>query len=131
MEGKIMKPGRREAFINSYLRILTRSWSDPEFAERLEASPKDTVVENGLSVQAGASVVFVRLTGRGPDLDEQIAAWEAGAESGEYRLFVSDAPPTGTKELSEAELDSISGGAGPMFCCCQTGCVINPGDVHF
>jgi hypothetical protein len=117
-----MDTRERAAFVSSYTKILTRAWSDPDFAEKLETSPKATVESNGLSVPAGANVVIVRSLGGDPDLEEQVALWEEGARSGEYRLHVPQAPVVETKELSEADLASVSGGDVKACCCCCPCC---------
>jgi hypothetical protein len=117
-----METRERAAFVSSYTKILTRAWSDPEFAERLEASPSSAVADAGLSVPSGGKVVIVRSLGGEPDLDAQVKLWEQGKRSGEYRLHVPNAPQVETKELSEADLAAVSGGDVTACCCCCPCC---------
>jgi hypothetical protein len=117
-----METRERTAFVSSYTKILTRAWSDPEFAERLEASPSSAIADAGLSVPSGGKVVIVRSLGGEPDLDAQVKLWEQGKRSGEYRLHVPNAPQVETKELSEADLAAVSGGGNVTACCCCCPC---------
>jgi hypothetical protein len=117
-----METRERTAFVSSYTKILTRAWSDPEFAERLEASPSSAIADAGLSVPSGGKVVIVRSLGGEPDLDAQVKLWEQGKRSGEYRLHVPNAPQVETKELSEADLAAVSGGDVTACCCCCPCC---------
>jgi bacteriocin-like protein len=73
-------------------------------------------------VPAGANVVIVRSLGGEPDLEEQVALWEEGATTGEYRLHVPAAPQVETKELSESDLAAVSGGGNVTACCCCCPC---------
>ena len=117
-----MDTKEKAAFVSSYTKILTRAWSDPQFAERLESAPKATVADNGLSVPGSAEVVIVRSLGGEPDLEAQVKLWEEGARTGEFRLHVPHAPQVETKELSEADLASVSGGDTSYCCCCCPCC---------
>ena len=117
-----METRERAAFVSSYTKILTRAWSDPTFADRLESAPSKAIAEAGLPVPAGGRVVVVRSMGGEADLDAQVALWEQGARTGEYRLHVPAAPQVETKELSEADLAAVSGGGNVQACCCCCPC---------
>ena len=117
-KGIAMETRERAAFVGSYTKVLTRAWSDPQFAERLESAPAAAVAEAGLAVPSGANVVIVRSLGGEPNLEAQVRLWEEGARSGEYRLHVPNSPQVETKELSEADLAAVSGGTEACCCCC-------------
>jgi hypothetical protein len=117
-----MQRRERATFVSSYTKILTRAWSDSAFASRLEQAPAETIAEYGLVVPPRGQVVILRSVGGSPDLEAQIQLWEEGAQSGEYRLHVPQAPVVETKELSEADLASVSGGDVTACCCCCPCC---------
>ena len=116
----------RNDFVNNYSRLLTTMWSDESFAELLAASPVEVLSDCGLQVADGARVELVRDGSGEPDLEAQIAAWESGAETGVYTLFVPASPVIETQELSEAELEAVSGGGNSggtnVYCCCTPCC---------
>jgi hypothetical protein len=117
-----MQRRERATFVSSYTKVLTRAWSDSAFASRLEEAPVETIAEYGLAVPPWGQVVILRSVGGSPDLEAQIRLWEEGAVTGEYRLHVPPAPVVETKELSEADLASVSGGDVTACCCCCPCC---------
>jgi len=113
-----MDPRSKAAFISGYTRVLTRAWSDDDFARRLRAQPQAVLAENGLPTGAGTVVEIVRSRDADPDLEAQIALWDTGAATGRYVLYVPDMPQVETRELSEADLEAVAGGADTCCCCC-------------
>jgi hypothetical protein len=120
-----MSPRERAEFVNAYTRVLITTWSDDAFAGRLEADPAAALRECGIGLAAGVSVEIVRVIGEGEQegsLDVQIEAWERGAETGRYSLYVPGTPQIDTAELTEADLDSIAAGLYACCCCCPCCC---------
>ena len=97
-------------FIRCYSRILTRAWCDDEFCAAMEADPRWAIAECGWTLPDEACVSVLRLLSRDPDIDSQLALWEAGEMSGNYILNV---PILAMKELSETQLDGVVGGSRP------------------
>jgi hypothetical protein len=117
-----MEPRERAAFVSAYTKILTAAWSNEAFAARLTSEPASVLAENGLAVPAGATVNIVREIGGEPDLETQVQLWEAGKSSGTYELRVPNTPQIDTRELSEADLEAVSGGDNTYCCCCSPCC---------
>jgi hypothetical protein len=116
-----MEPRERAAFVSFYAKVLTAAWSDDEYAARLQSDPRAALAEMGFELPAGATVRITREAGGEPDLQAQVVAWEEGAETGRYELWVLDSPLIETRELSEADLDSVAGGDA-YSCCCSPCC---------
>jgi hypothetical protein len=120
-----MSPRERAEFVNAYTRVLITTWSDDQFAGRLEEDPPAALRECGIDLPAGASVQIVREIADGEQegsLDVQIEAWEHGTETGRYSLYVPGTPQVETAELTEADLDSIAAGLYACCCCCPCCC---------
>lgn len=117
-----MDATERQEFVKGYTKILTNAWSDDSFADQLNANPKQVLSEYGLEVPAGASVEIVSSTAGDGNLDEQVEIWEKGEESGTYKLYVPEVPQVESGELSEAELDAVSGAGDVTVCCCCSPC---------
>jgi hypothetical protein len=111
----------RSTFVKSYTKILTNAWSDDTFKQRLHDDPKSVLGEYGLDVPASATVNIVSSTAGEGNLDDQVSIWEQGENTGTYTLYVPDVPQVEAGELSEAELDTVSG-AGDTYCCCCSPC---------
>ena len=111
----------RSTFVKSYTKILTNAWSDDTFKARLNEDPKSVLDEYGLSVPATATVNIVSSTAGEGSLDDQVNICQEGESSGTYTLYVPEVPQVEAGELSEAELDTVSG-AGDSYCCCCSPC---------
>jgi hypothetical protein len=120
-----MSPHERAEFVNAYTRVLITTWSDDAFAARLDANPAAALRECGLDVPADAAVEVVRAMAEGEQessLDVQIEAWELGAQTRRYSLYVPGTPQVDTAELTDADLDSIAAGLFACCCCCPCCC---------
>ncbi|MEU4895827.1 hypothetical protein AB0B12_22045 [Streptomyces sp. NPDC044780] len=117
-----MEPRERSAFVSSYTKVLTAAWSNDEYVTRLETDPRAALAEQGLELPANASVRIVRNIGGDPDLEAQVALWEAGKTSGVYELRVPSSPQIEDRELSEADLEAVAGGDNTYCCCCSPCC---------
>jgi hypothetical protein len=115
-----MEPRERAAFVSAYTKILTAAWSDEAYATRLTSRPTAALAEHGLAVPAGATVSIIREIGGEPDLEAQVRMWENGKTTGQYDLLVPNTPQIETRELSEADLEAVSG--GDTYCCCCSPC---------
>ncbi len=111
----------RSTFVKSYTKILTNAWSDEGFAAQLSENPTAVLAEYGLDVPAGSSVEIVSSTAGEGNLEDQVAIWEEGETTGNYKLYVPEVPQVEAGELSEADLDAVSG-AGDTYCCCCSPC---------
>jgi hypothetical protein len=120
-----MSPRERAEFVNAYTRVLITTWSDDAFAGRLDTDPAAALRECGIDLPAEAIVDVLRVIPEGEQegsLDVQIEAWERGAETGHYSLYVPGTPQVDTAELSESDLDSIAAGLFACCCCCPCCC---------
>jgi len=109
----------KSTFVRGYTKILTNAWSDESFMNRLKSNPKEVASEYGLETNGGNVEIVSTTAGEG-NLDEQVAIWEKGAETGTYTLYVPEVPQIETQELSEAELEGVAG--GDDYCCCCSPC---------
>jgi hypothetical protein len=112
-----MDASERSQFVGGYTKLLTNSWSDEAFKQRLLADPPAVLDEVGLTVPSGAQVEILNNQGEG-SLDDQVELWEEGIASGTIKLYVPDAPQVETAELSETELAGVAGGDSYCCCCC-------------
>ena len=117
-----MEPRERSAFVSAYTKVLTAAWSNEDYATRLGANPRAALAEQGLELPANATVHVVRDVGGDPDLEAQVALWGLGTESGVYELRVPASPQIEDRELSEADLEAVSGGDNSYCCCCCPCC---------
>ena len=85
-----LDPGRREEFEEKGGRVVERAWSDPAFRRRLLADPAAVLAEHGVGVPEGIEVKGVE-------------------QAGNVRYFVLPPAPR-TRELTEEELEHVSGG---------------------
>jgi len=115
-----MEPRERSAFVSAYTKVLTAAWSDDGYVGRLEENPRTALAEQGLELPANATVRIVRAIGGDPDLEAQVALWNAGKETGVYELRVPSSPQIEDRELSEADLEAVAG--GDSYCCCCSPC---------
>jgi hypothetical protein len=118
-------PRAKARFIDSYTNVLNQAWSSDEFVRRLDAEPQAVLAENGLATVVGGAVTIERSRDGDPDLDAQISLWEQGHATGRYVLYVPHTPQICTTELTEADLDDVSGGANDACCCCNPCCCQN------
>jgi len=118
-----MDPRDRAAFVDAYTKVLTNCWSSEDFADKLKTDPRAALAEGGLRVPDGAEVEIVRNVVGEPDLEKQIALWTEGEETGRYVLHVPATPRIYTRELTDNDLGSVSGGSGGACCsCCPCSC---------
>ena len=109
------------AFISGYTEVLTHAWSSDEFVDRLMAQPQAVLAEHGLATVVGAQVTILRTRDGAPDLQAQVALWEQGHATGDYALYVPTTPQLSTAELTDVDLEAVSGG-GDGCCCCNPCC---------
>lgn len=119
--------GERESFVQAWGAILMKSWQDADFRERLHDDPAAVFAEEGLEVQPGAQIKLelAPADATGGDLDHQISLYEQGLETGSYTFYVLEPSEVETREISDRELEAISGAAMCSSCpacsCCFIG----------
>lgn len=115
----------RAEFVNGYTRVLIATWTNEEFAQRLDSHPAAALRECGIELPAESVIEVLRTVPDGEqeaNLDVQIEAWERGFETGRYLLHVPDTPQIDTAELTGSDLDSIMAAMGACCCCCPCCC---------
>lgn len=124
----------KQDFVNAYTKVLVTSWSSEEYHDRLKEDPRAALAEMGLTVPEGASLEVITTVpedaaedGGNGHLDRQLAQWEEGASTGNYRIYVPDTPRIDTAELNMSELEGVAGGDGAGdcgigCCCCPCSC---------
>lgn len=119
---------QKDEFIDAYTKALLSSWSDDEYAARLESDPRAALAEVGLDLPASAKIEITRgaaVPDAGPQegrLDRQVALYETGLESGVFEFHIPATPQIDTSELDMDELAEVAGGGGIYCCCCPCCC---------
>ena len=118
-------------FIKGYAKIVAQTWDDPTYLDELMKQPEQKLAEVGITTREGARVNIIRLesTGEGR-MDDQLALWEKGEETGMYQLLVPFKPANfdpSNYPLTDAQLEAVSGGlaaeqTGDYCCCCCPCC---------
>ncbi len=121
----------RQNFIRAYTRLLVSSWSDDLYLQRLFASPRDVLAQEGLEVPAAVTIRIERAAApvMGADapeaaLDTQVELWLKAEETGELVLYIPDAPLITTESLDAIDLAGVSGGEAVVCCCCPCTCCV-------
>ena len=112
----------RQNFIRAYTRLLVSSWSDDLYLQRLFASPRDVLAQEGLEVPAAAPVMGADAPEAA--LDTQVELWLKAEETGELVLYIPDAPLITTESLDAIDLAGVSGGEAVVCCCCPCTCCV-------
>ena len=119
---------QKNEFIDAYTKALLTSWSNDDYAARLESDPRAALAEVGLVLPENATVTI----GRGEPtsaqaeqsqegrLDRQVALYEAGLQSGNFEFHIPATPQLDTSELDVDELAEVAG--GDINCCCCPCC---------
>lgn len=117
---------QRRDFASAYTRALVMSWSDEEYALRLESDPRVALGEVGIRVPEGAHIAVVRHHSDAPVadgqtsryLDQQTDLYERGVDSGYFEFHLPDTPEVDPSELDATDLAGVAGGFDPCCCCC-------------
>ncbi|CCH72037.1 hypothetical protein [Nostocoides australiense] len=122
-----LNENQKNEFVDAYTKALLASWSSDEYAARLESDPRAALAEVGLDLPADATIVVTRgaaeVSSEGDAqgrLDNQVALYEAGLESGRFEFHMPSTPQIDTSELDVDELAGIAGGG--IYCCCCPCC---------
>jgi len=98
-----------EEFVRTYSELMGDVWRSEEEEAKLTADPTAYAAEKGLPVAEGATVVLDRSQPDGMfPLDRIVEDWNK--QAGVHVLHVPAAPVIDLDELTDAELESVSGG---------------------
>ena len=106
-----------DQFVHDYSKVLVEVWTDPPFMELLKSNPVAALRTQGIALPANATVTVNTTATGAPDLKAQIAAWEEGAKTNRYTLYVPPSPKLG--------VHGGTGGIGQLdnsYCCCCCPC---------
>ena len=120
-----MNADQRSRFVAAYTQILLAAWSSREFADDLADDPPVAMAEFGIEVPDDARIEVcqhIRPDHAEPSLDFAVSEWEAGEQSGVYRLYVPSTPQMHLAELDTDDLAVLSAGFGVSQCCCTPCC---------
>ncbi|HTW97236.1 MAG TPA: hypothetical protein VMD59_00585 [Acidimicrobiales bacterium] len=115
-------------FEGRYNQLLMRSWTSEDFTASLLTDPAAALREVGLEVPEGTAVTIDRRLPGGPEteiqarLDKQYQLWVTGIAAGQVQVVVPEVPPVDLAELSENELEAVSGGVDVIIACCCCPC---------
>jgi hypothetical protein len=113
-----MTPEEHDKFVQGYTQVLTNTWSDESYENRLLDNPREVLAESGLTVPSNAIIQIIRnIAGEGT-LEDQVKLWEAGPTTGTYELYVPHTTQTAQVDLSETDLEAVAGGGDACCCCC-------------
>jgi hypothetical protein len=97
-----------DLFLEKYSTLLVTAWRDESAMSTILADPKKAAVEVGLPVTSGATVLVDRTQPENPYTKaETIRDWTA--TPGTHILHLPEQPMVDASELTEAELDTVSG----------------------
>jgi hypothetical protein len=97
-----------DLFLEKYSTLLVTAWRDENTMSTILADPKKAAIDVGLPVSAGATVLVDRTQPESPyTKTETIRDWTA--TPGQHILHLPEQPMIDEAELSEAELDAVSG----------------------
>lgn len=111
-----MNREERSQFVSSYSKVVTQSWADASYRQKLVSDPADVLSSAGLDVPSGVTINVVTDIQEDGELEDQIKLWEEGLESGAVTLYVPSAPQLDDGELSDSQLEAVAGGGD---CCCS------------
>jgi|GEM_PF-2805829 len=103
-------------FLVSYGKVVSRTWYDEPYRDRLYADPGNLLNEAGITVPEGVKINVIEVipTGEG-DPNAQYQLWVASAETRRFDLLVSTMPADHDDTvLYDDEIAGIAGGG----CCC-------------
>ncbi|WP_018157115.1 hypothetical protein [Demetria terragena] len=118
----------KNQFVDAYTKVLLTSWSSDEYSQRLDSDPRAALAEAGLVLPADAKVTITRGSAepattedaKQSRLDNQVALYETGLETGVFEFHLPSTPQIDTSELEDAELEGAAGGT--CCCCCPCCC---------
>jgi hypothetical protein len=100
--------------IRSLRVVYNDAWDDEARRDRLIAEPRTVLAERGIRLPTTVEVEAELVEPEPPrgTLDDFFAEWDRMVDSGTVKLKVPASRPDGvrTRELSDADLDRVSGG---------------------
>lgn len=125
-----MDANERAAFISAYAKVVVAVWHDPQFTERLRTEPAAALASCGLATVPQARINIVHAASGSGDIDQQVEAWERGATTHEYTLYLPASQQSVDRvHLDSQDLEALHGehagdvqAADVTACCCCTPC---------
>jgi hypothetical protein len=117
-------------FNERFGQLLLKSWTNEEFLDTLVSTPRVALEEVGLGLPESVDVRVERRealpTGEAPkpytDADFQAFydKWAGAAESGSFVLTIPESAELALGDMSDTELETISGGFSIVIACLVT-----------
>jgi hypothetical protein len=99
----------KQQFLDSYKTVLTRAWSDDAFMKQLQADPKATLADNGISTGSDEQVEIMNSPAAEKiSADKVMEHWDTSTSK--HKLYLPQKPAAADRELSESELSGVAGG---------------------
>ena len=106
----------KHSMLTAYNALAVRCWEDPAARARFVDAPREALAVYGWEVPESTAVTIELVDAEGDvrqlSADEIVNVWRRGMETGELRIKIAAEPPeVEPGELSEEELDRVTGGA--------------------
>jgi len=115
-----MNAVEEQQFVHNYSKFVIGVWTDSGVRNTLESHPAETLKQFGIFTPADAKIVVEDSQGSesgDAGLRSQLAAWQKGADTGTYTLYVPKQPSLGMQGTAESNLV-----ADTSYCCCCCPC---------
>ena len=114
----------RKEFLKAYGKMVWDLWEkDGKLKDRLLSKPEGVFKEYGLD-PGKATVHVVTAMKKEGTADDQVKLWNEGTKTGNIVVYVPLEKGAGLADyqLSDADLEAVSGGSGDCCCSCSSPC---------
>jgi hypothetical protein len=105
-------------FTHNYSKVLVNAWTDKNYLSQLLKDPTTLLAQAGLPVKPGAQVEVSQSMSGGGDINAAVDAWNKGADTGKYVLYIPPQPQLGLQTSAAAK----EAAADTSYCCCCCPC---------
>lgn len=105
-------------FTHNYSKVLVNAWTDKNYLSQLLKDPTTLLAQAGLPVKPGAQVEVSQSMSGGGDINAAVDAWNKGADTGKYVLYIPPQPQLGLQTSAAAK----GAAADTSYCCCCCPC---------